>query len=115
MEKDRLPPCPSTSNCVCSYDTNSKSYIAPFPMTEQGIEKLKTIIEQEPRTKVIESSSEYLHAEFHSGWFKFIDDVEFQLDKRKKVIHVRSASRTGYWDMGVNRNRIERLRELYLK
>jgi uncharacterized protein (DUF1499 family) len=51
-----------------------------------------------------------IHAEFRSRVFGFVDDVEFFFPAGQRVIHVRSASRTGYSDFGVNRKRIERMR-----
>ncbi len=66
-----------------------------------------------PRSKIIEQSQDYLHAEFTSRVFRFVDDVEFVLDPGKNVIQVRSASRIGYGDFGVNRRRVESIREQF--
>jgi uncharacterized protein (DUF1499 family) len=52
----------------------------------------------------------YLHAEFRSALFGFVDDVEFRMDETAGRIDVRSASRTGYFDFGVNRRRVEEIR-----
>ena len=68
-----------------------------------------------PRSKIIELSDIYLHAEFESRIFRFIDDVEFLVNEDKKIIEVRSASRVGYGDFGVNRKRVEMLRNQYLE
>ena len=74
---------------------------------------LKFTLQSIPRTRVIEESGWYLHAEVKSRIFGFIDDVEFFLDVQMRRIHVRSASRTGYSDLGVNRNRIEHVRKIF--
>lgn len=115
MNQEHLSPCPSSPNCVCSCDPGKKSYIPPFPLIPEGIERLKLIIEKEPRATIVESNDRYLHAEFRSKWFKFVDDVEFLVDPNGKVIDVRSKARSGYWDLGVNRRRIEKIRKQYLK
>jgi uncharacterized protein (DUF1499 family) len=67
------------------------------------------------RAKIITEKDDYIHAEYTSALFRFVDDVELYFDKAKKIIHVRSASRVGYGDMGVNRKRVEELRALFSK
>jgi uncharacterized protein (DUF1499 family) len=71
---------------------------------------LKTVIQNLPKTKIITETENYLYAEFTSALMGFVDDVEFLLDEEQKVIHVRSASRLGQSDLGVNRQRIETIR-----
>jgi uncharacterized protein (DUF1499 family) len=71
---------------------------------------LKTVVAGLPRTKLIEEDENYLHYEFTSLLFRFVDDVEFLFDDGTKTIHFRSASRTGYGDLGVNRRRMEEIR-----
>jgi uncharacterized protein (DUF1499 family) len=66
-----------------------------------------------PRTKVVSSGADYLKAEARSAVFRFVDDVEFRLDAETGLIHVRSASRVGYSDLGANRKRVEALRERF--
>jgi uncharacterized protein (DUF1499 family) len=73
------------------------------------------VIEAMPRTKLIRVTPEYLHVEFKSAVFGFVDDVEFAIGESPGVIHVRSASRLGYWDMGANRRRVERIREEFAR
>jgi len=75
-------------------------------------EVLKAAIAGLPRTKLVEEDEEYLHYEFTSRLLRFVDDVEFMLDDDSKTIHFRSASRVGYRDLGVNRNRMEEIRAL---
>ena len=63
-----------------------------------------------PRAKLVEEDEDYLHYEFTSLLLRFVDDVEFVFDDATKTIHFRSASRTGYSDLGVNRRRMEEIR-----
>lgn len=109
----KLAPCPSTPNCVCSQSEDAEHKIEPltYKSTPQvAFTQLKQAIESQPRTKIITQSPNYLYAEFTSAIMKFVDDVEFYLDEDAKVIHVRSASRLGQSDLGVNRKRIETIR-----
>jgi uncharacterized protein (DUF1499 family) len=71
--------------------------------------RLKSIVRSFPRTAVITDTGSYLHAAFTSAVFRFVDDVEFLADDTAKVIHVRSASRLGTSDLGVNRKRIQQI------
>jgi len=73
---------------------------------------IKAVIEGQSRTQIVSVSDDYLHAEFTSAIFRFVDDVECLIDAANQTIHIRSASRVGYWDLGANRRRVERLRGL---
>lgn len=113
LKNDRLSDCPSTPNCVNSFSTDPAHAIAPICYSvapETAIARLKQTIESLPRTKIIQVSDNYLYAEFTSKMMGFVDDVEFYLDKPANVIQVRSASRLGESDLGVNRQRIESIR-----
>ena len=68
-----------------------------------------------PRTKVINETDDYLHAECSSAFFGFVDDLELHLLRSQRLIAVRSASRLGYSDFGVNRRRVENLRAELIK
>ncbi|MBD2293431.1 DUF1499 domain-containing protein [Anabaena sphaerica FACHB-251] len=116
VKDGRLAPCPSSPNCVSSQSTDSLHQIPPLSFTstaEQALSQLKGIIQSLPRTKIITEAEDYLYAEFKSALMGFVDDVEFYLDSQAKVIHLRSASRLGYGDLGVNRQRIETIRALF--
>lgn len=113
-----LPACPNSPNCVSSSAVDPSHHVEPFPIFINGkksIDLLFKIIKNLPRTKIIELSDNYLHTEFESRIFRFIDDVEFLANEDQKIIEVRSAARVGYGDFGVNRKRIEMLRALYLE
>jgi uncharacterized protein (DUF1499 family) len=82
---------------------------------EDALEALKRALRGEPRLDVVDEkpADHYLRAEATSAVLRFVDDVELQVMAKEKVIEVRSASRLGYWDLGVNRRRVERLRERF--
>lgn len=116
MASSRISDCPASPNCVSSRSSDQDHYVDPFPVgvaAEEAWTLLKRALESEPRVRVVEEDRErwYLRAEATSRLFRFVDDVEFQLVPEQRLVHVRSASRVGYWDLGVNRLRIERLRE----
>ncbi len=114
----KLLPCPSSHNCVSSQAADEGHRVAPLPYTgtaEEALKKLKVIVRSLPRTTIVTETPAYLHAESASFLFRFVDDLEFLVDDRAKVIHVRSASRLGYSDLGVNGRRIELIREHWQK
>lgn len=116
VEDGRLEPCPRSPNCVCSQDVDNQHAIAPLkPIGPNPIKKLAEMIEQMPRAEIVKETPTYLHATFHSKVFRFVDDVEFFYIPEEQAIHVRSASRVGYSDLGVNRARVENIRNLYQK
>ena len=111
----KLADCAATPNCVNSQAlaTDSQHAIAPIPMrgdTQTTIANLKRVIQAMPSTNIIKETNNYLYVEFTSKLMKFVDDVEFYLDNDTKMIQVRSASRLGESDLGVNRQRIEAIR-----
>lgn len=108
----RFAPCPESPNCVSSYATDELHAIDPLPLPpDEPMETLRGVVASFPRTATVVEDGDYLHATFTSLVFRFVDDVEFRIDRDAGVIHVRSASRVGYGDMGVNRRRVESIRE----
>jgi len=113
-------PCPDSPNCVSTVADPDDNVHYMAPLTYQGAvtdvhAKLLAIIEKLPRTTVIEQRTNYLHVEFRSLIFRFVDDVEFYIDENAGLVHFRSASRLGYSDLGVNRKRMEKIGELLRK
>ena len=108
VKNGKFKPCPGTPNCVNSQSDNSQSKIEPLPAV--SIAELKKVIESMERTTIISETDNYLYAEFQTKLMGYVDDVEFYLDSTENVIHVRSASRLGKSDLGVNRARVEELR-----
>ena len=112
-----FPACPNTPNCVSSLARDQAKRIEPFPLkgtSSQSMELLTAIIRSMPRATVVSSSPDRVQAEFRS-FLGFVDDTLFKVSGDGKVIHVRSAARTGSWDLGVNRRRVERIRKKYLE
>jgi uncharacterized protein (DUF1499 family) len=110
----KLLPCAEKPNCVSSQSENISSYVDPvrYRVSDQKLGRyLKKLIDAMPRTTIVEKDSRYLHVEFRSAVFGFVDDVEFIFGNPPGVLHIRSASRVGYWDFGVNRRRVERIRK----
>lgn len=112
----RLAPCRETPNCVSSFAdpvADAVHYVAPLePRGDAGeaFAKLRNRIADTDRVSVVRSDADYLRAECASRLMGFIDDLELLLDRRTGVIQVRSASRLGRRDFGVNRDRVEALR-----
>jgi uncharacterized protein (DUF1499 family) len=100
-------------NAVSSTATTSYHRIEPLPAgtdPQAGFARLREQVLATPGARIVQESPGYLYAEFSSKWLGFVDDVEFLLDAKRGVIDVRSASRLGRKDFGVNRRRIEALR-----
>lgn len=111
----KLTSCPDSPNCVSSLATDAGHAIAPFVLDRSSgaaKEELRQAVARLPRVKLISETENYLHFEFRSLIFRFVDDVEFHLDDATKTIHIRSASRVGHSDFGVNRRRVETIRAL---
>jgi uncharacterized protein (DUF1499 family) len=120
VQNGQLAACPNSPNCVSSQASASdkEHNVAPIAYTgeaKDAIAKLKTTLAGLERTKIVESSDTYLYAEFATKLMGFVDDVEFSVDDNAKVIHVRSASRLGQSDLGVNRKRVEEIRASFTK
>lgn len=112
----RLAPCPASPNCVCSGDEDAAHSIEPLAFTDSPDDawsRLGRVVAAYPRTRVVVDRDGYLHAECSSFLFRFVDDLEFLLDREGKMIQVRSASRAGRGDLGVNRARIEAIRAAF--
>ena len=107
-----LRPCPSSANCVSSEpDTPANRLVASFPAPggRTDLTRLAEVVRAWPRTEIITATPDYVHAESTSLLLRFVDDVEFRFDSTTMLIHVRSASRLGESDLGVNRKRVEGL------
>ena len=114
---DRLAPCPNSPNCVSSLSDDKSNYVEPLiykGSQEEAREKLVSVIDSMKRSEIVTAKTNYIHATFESALFGFLDDVEFSFDDERKSINVRSASRTGYYDLGVNRRRVEEIRRRFM-
>ena len=111
----KLRPCPDSPNCVSSESDRPSSRIEPLAFQgqpEKAWSDLKETL-REMGGKIQEEQDGFLWATFTSRVFRFVDDVEFRMVSTDGMIHVRSASRVGYSDLGVNRRRVEELRTLF--
>ena len=114
---DRLSPCPESPNCVSSLSEDKSHQVEPLTYNvplEEAREKLISVIKSMKRSEIAIAENNYLHATFTSFLFRFVDDVEFSFDDERKLIDVRSASRRGYSDFGVNRRRVEEIRRRFM-
>ena len=108
-----MTPCPRTPNCVSSVDTDRGHFVQPLRFAGPAINsqyRLLNILNEFKGARVVTFEENLVQAEFISSIFGFVDDVEFYFDDRKKIINVKSASRVGFSDLGVNRRRIEKIR-----
>jgi uncharacterized protein (DUF1499 family) len=113
VEQGKFAPCPPSPNCVSSQSVDALHQIEPFTYKDDpkiAFKQLQTILENTENAAIIKAESNYIYAEFTSPLMGFVDDVEFYLDEPNHLIQVRSASRLGESDLGVNRKRIETIR-----
>ena len=113
VSEGQLAPCPQSPNCVVSQNADETHNIAPISYEsdlDTARETLLKVLTVVPRTEVIEQTDSYIRAQSTSRLMGFIDDLEFYFPQDKKVIEMRSASRMGESDIGVNRRRLEQIR-----
>lgn len=111
-----LKPCPTSPNCVSSQaePADSQHYIAPLAYHGNRMDTqlaIESYFLDQGNAQIITSQLGYVHLQVKSAILGFIDDVEFYLPDGDSAVQVRSASRVGYSDLGVNRARIEALRK----
>jgi uncharacterized protein (DUF1499 family) len=111
----RITGCPRSPNCVSSASPDEKHWIAPLAFSgspDEAFECLVQILRHMKRTTIVAADGGFIHAEAWS-LLGFVDDVNFEVDRENRTIVMRSASRTGYWDLGVNRRRLEAIRATF--
>ena len=97
-----LKPCIEIAHCVREeWAVNN---------IEEPFEEIKTFIEKTPRTEIVEINGDYLHAEATSKWMKYVDDLEVSFLPESNMLIIRSESRVGESDLGVNQKRIDLLK-----
>ena len=112
----RLGACPDRPNCVSSQVSDEGHAVKAFEFAgdpKAAILRLAALIETQEGARIVTRRADYLHAEYQSKLMGFVDDLELLADPAARVIHVRSASRLGYSDLGVNRARVEALRAAF--
>ena len=113
-----LPVCPDSPNCVSSQAKDSRRRVDPIRFTGpsgSAWSRLRRVIEGMKRARITDGTDGYLHVEVRSAVFGFVDDVEFLMDAGGSRIDVRSASRTGHYDFGANRRRVEEIRARFAR
>ena len=118
LENGKLAALPDSPNCVSTQTNDDTRRLEPISYdttAEQALTAIEQSLEDLPRTTVIKKSLDYVHAENASLIFRFVDDIEFQIDDDSKFIHFRSASRVGHSDLGANRKRMTQIRASLVK
>lgn len=116
ISNNKLTPCPESPNCVSSFEQKSDethyidAYLIKGDNQQQAWASLQALIEKNASAEIIKQNDQYIYAEYTSGIMKFVDDTEFLLDKENNSVQLRSASRLGYKDFNVNRERLEAIR-----
>jgi uncharacterized protein (DUF1499 family) len=113
----KLRPCPDKRSCICTQDPAEQHRVEPIRYAvaqDEAREKLLGIIRQMTQSTLVKADPDYIHVEFRSAFFEFVDDVEFLFDDGAKLIHFRSAARTGSYDFNVNRKRMEDIRKRFM-
>lgn len=117
LVKGKLVRCPEKPNCVCSeYPEDKKHFVEPIKISDGIMNDVVDIIESIIRDlggKIVSKTENYIAGTFKSPFFKFTDDLEIRIDRDERLIHIRSAARVGYSDMGVNKRRVEVLVEQF--
>jgi uncharacterized protein (DUF1499 family) len=118
VAEGRLRACPDSPNCVSTAAVDAVHRIAPFDLAVAPAvawPAVQAAVAEIPRCRIVTVTSDYLHAEVRSAVFGFVDDLEVYLPAGGITLMVRSASRLGYSDFGVNRRRVEALRAALLE
>lgn len=109
-----LPPCPSSPNCVSSMATDSHR-LEPLAIrgdAKASFERLRAVLANRKDTLIIAADDSHIRVEFRT-LLGFVDDGLFVLDIPNGLIQIRSAARSGHWDLGKNRRRLEEIRGEY--
>lgn len=115
FDDEALADCPDRPNCVSSKAQDKGHAVEPLYVKgdpKMVWDEVAGVIGSLPRTTIVKATDHYLHAEIRSRLFRFVDDLELQLEPSANVVEIRSASRTGYYDFGVNRRRVTHLRKI---
>lgn len=116
VKDGRLAECPGKPNCVSSQARSARQRLAPLQFSGDpgaAMRRLKDVVNNMSGMTLVDESDHYLYFECATKILGFVDDLEFLCDSGEQVIHVRSASRLGYSDLGVNRKRVESIRKKF--
>ncbi len=110
--------CPETPNCINSQAENEAQKIDGFLLNTKhpsSWKRLVDMVDKIPRSKITHQTGNYIHAEISSALWGFIDDLQLYLTASDNHVAIKSAARSGYTDFGVNRKRLENLRQQLIK
>jgi uncharacterized protein (DUF1499 family) len=113
LDDGNLLACPDRPNCVSTAEGPAARYVTPFEYSgkrEEAIATILQIVREMRNTNIREKGDGYLWVECSSKILGFVDDLEIYFPVEKKLVYIRSASRLGYSDFGVNRRRVEKIR-----
>jgi uncharacterized protein (DUF1499 family) len=116
VKEGRLAECPNKPNCVASQARSARQRLMPLQFSgdpDAAMRRLKDVVNNMSGTTLVEESGHYLYFECATKLLGFVDDLEFLCDPEEQAIQVRSASRLGYSDLGVNRKRVESIRKKF--
>ncbi|HYX37334.1 MAG TPA: DUF1499 domain-containing protein [Oligoflexus sp.] len=118
LQKDgKLSRCPNMPNCTCSaHEDDRDHFLKPMRFkgsSDEAKSRLKSVLSKQEGFKIVEDKGNYLRVEVTSGFFKFVDDVEFHIQPAQNIIQFRSASRLGYWDFRANQKRMKNIIHLF--
>ncbi|KIL48776.1 hypothetical protein KP77_19870 [Jeotgalibacillus alimentarius] len=118
LENGKLLPLKDKPNNVSTQTDHDDKRMEPFPYRgskEESKKRIKSILESMNNIVIKNENDQMVYAIATSSFFKFKDDIDFLFSDEEQVIHYRSASRVGYSDMGVNKKRMNTIRELYME
>ncbi len=111
---DKLAPCPKSPNCICTeFSDDASHYVQAIDYGGKSSTHIVNIIKYLGGTILIQENN-YIAATFTSGIFQYVDDFEVRTDMQHRIIHLRSASRVGIFDMNKNLKRVLKFRDVYL-
>ena len=113
VQNGHLKGCPPSPNCVSTTAVDEKHKIDPINVPSDMMmarKKIEKILNETTNAKIIDKNENYFQVEYTSKLLRFVDDVELFLDEKEKKIQMRSSSRLGHSDFGVNRSRLENIR-----
>ncbi len=119
LQNGMLLPCPQTPNCATT--SGKQDVLSEKPLTyygftrEEAREAIIYVINELGNATIKEQGNNYFWVECRSRLLRFSDDLEIYLPEKQKVVHIRSASRIGYYDFGANQKRIDDIRKLFRK
>lgn len=116
VHQGNLLPCSSKPNCVSTAPGDTKHFISPIEYTssrEQAIDEVENFLQKQEKFRIKENDAGYFWVECSSSLFGFVDDLEIYFPADTKRVFIRSASRLGYSDLGVNRKRVEQIRTVF--